>query len=91
MALPAFPRLLRRADVEAALGLRRSALYQQVQRGLFPRPIYMGPKRTMWLESDVAAVINARIAGADNAQIRAVVEKLHAERGADRGASEAAA
>ncbi|MDH3001777.1 AlpA family transcriptional regulator [Pasteurella multocida] len=33
--------------------LKKTAIYSQIQKGLFPRPINLGINRTAWLESEI--------------------------------------
>lgn len=54
------PRLLRREDVLARLGIRKSKLYEMMQLGEFPRPLELSGNWRAWLESDVNAWIEAR-------------------------------
>ena len=46
-------RLLRRGDVEALVGLSRSAIYSKMNLGTFPRPKDVGSGSVRWLLSDV--------------------------------------
>lgn len=55
-------KLLRLADVMAATGLGRTSLYDLMARGDFPRPVPLTPKARGWLESEVRAWQDARIA-----------------------------
>jgi len=55
-------RFLRRDQVQDLTGLSTSTLYEQMQRGDFPRPIRITPKRVAWLESDVTEWQEAKIA-----------------------------
>ena len=43
-------RFLRRKDVEQITGLPTSTLYDQMDRGDFPRPIKITANRVAWLE-----------------------------------------
>lgn len=58
------PRLLRRPEVEARVGLTRSTLYSLISRGLFPRPVPVSPgsRSVAWVEEEVTAYIRACIA-----------------------------
>lgn len=56
-------RLLRLPDVERLTGLRRSAIYEQMQRGVFPRSVKAGKRAATWSESAVQAWIADRIDG----------------------------
>lgn len=49
--LPA--RLLRLPEVIDRVGLRRSAIYQRMSEGRFPRSRSLGPKCTVWVEAEV--------------------------------------
>lgn len=54
-------RILRRKQVEARVGLSRSTIYAQIQGGVFPKPIQLGPKSVGWIESEVDAWLNSRL------------------------------
>ncbi|GLK71563.1 helix-turn-helix transcriptional regulator [Ancylobacter dichloromethanicus] len=58
-------KLLRLDDVKAATGLGRSSLYDLMARGEFPRPVPLTAKARGWLESEVRAWQEARIASRD--------------------------
>lgn len=54
--------ILRRRQVEARTGFPRSTLYLKISRGEFPKPIKIGARAVGWIESDVIAWIESRIA-----------------------------
>lgn len=54
------PRLIRLPDVERMTGLRRSAIYQRIQRGEFPKSRKITTRCSAWLETDVAEWVRAR-------------------------------
>jgi prophage regulatory protein len=57
--------ILRRRDVEAVIGLRRSQLYAMIQRGEFPKPVKLGTGPTGavgWVKSEVEEWVRARMA-----------------------------
>lgn len=56
-------RLLRLPEVERLTGLRRSAIYEQMQRGVFPRSVKAGPRIATWPESAVQSWIADRLDG----------------------------
>jgi prophage regulatory protein len=62
-------RLLRFPDVSDRVGLRHSAIYDAIRKGTFPRPVLLGRKAVAWLEAEVDAWINARIAERDAATL----------------------
>jgi prophage regulatory protein len=54
--------ILRRRQVEARVGLRRSTLYQRIAEQTFPAPIRIGRRAVGWLLSDVEDWLRARVA-----------------------------
>jgi prophage regulatory protein len=58
-------RILRRAEVEQTTGLPRATIYDKIARGAFPRPIKLGVRSVGWLETEIFAWQNARIAERD--------------------------
>jgi prophage regulatory protein len=46
-------RLLRLPEVIARVGLKRSAIYQRMNDGRFPRSRSLGPKCTVWVEAEI--------------------------------------
>ena len=49
----AIDRLMRLADVEDRVGIRRSAIYRWMNDGRFPKPLRVGPRAVRWRESVV--------------------------------------
>lgn len=80
-ALPA-NLILRRRQVEAATGYSRSTIYLRITQGLFVKPVSIGPRAVGFPAGEVEAINAARIAGKSEADIRALVAKLQAARGA---------
>ena len=60
----------------------RTTIYRWGQEGRFPRPVRLGANTAAWPDDEIEAVLNARAAGADDAAVRALVARLHAERSA---------
>ena len=54
-------RLIRLPEVQRLTGLRRSAIYAQMQKGVFPRSIKAGPRAATWSEAAIQAWISDRI------------------------------
>lgn len=73
-------RVIRLPAVCEILGLSRTTLYRQVGSGLFPRPVSVGVNSRAWGAHEVDAIVKARIAGKSEAEIRALVQRLQAER-----------
>ncbi len=72
----------RRKRVLAERGLSRSTHYHQIAEGLFTKPVRIAQRAVGWPAREVAALNAARIAGKSDDEIRDLVTKLHAERGA---------
>jgi prophage regulatory protein len=60
-------RVFRLSDVEKFAGLKRSALYDGISKGTFPRPIRLGKRAVGWLEEDLQAWQAAQIDKRDRA------------------------
>ena len=54
---PAAARLIRLPEVMARVGLKRSAIYQRMSEGRFPRSRSLGPKCAVWVEQEIDAWI----------------------------------
>ncbi len=46
-------RLLRLPEVITRVGLKRSAIYQRMSEGRFPKSRSLGPKCAVWVESEI--------------------------------------
>jgi prophage regulatory protein len=53
--------ILRLPAVKARTGLCRSAIYQYVANGSFPRPVSLGARAVGWVEAEVEAWISFKI------------------------------
>ena len=53
-------KFLTRRQVEERVGLGRSAIYDKMSRGDFPRPFQIGPKCVRWSAAEVEAWCAAR-------------------------------
>lgn len=62
MAAEAAIAILRRRQVEARIGLKRSTLYQLISSGAFPRPVRLGARSVGWLQHEVDGWLAARVA-----------------------------
>lgn len=60
--VPARITILRRREVEARCGLSRSTIYLRIARGAFPKPICLGDRAVGWLESEIDAWLEQRLA-----------------------------
>ena len=69
--------------VKAATGYRSTAsIYNNINAGLWTRPVRIGQRSVGWPSDEVIAVNKARIAGATDEQLRELVIRLHAKRSA---------
>lgn len=57
------PRLLRLPEVISRVGLRRSAIYQRMSEGRFPKCRSLGPKCSVWVEAEITAWVEAVAGG----------------------------
>jgi prophage regulatory protein len=58
-------RILRLPEVEAATGKKRSAIYDGIADGTFPKPVPLGERAVGWIENEILAWQEARIAERD--------------------------
>ena len=78
-------RILRIKQIKAQTGLPNSTIYDHIKKGLFCRPIKLSERCSGWLESEVVAVMGARINGKSETQIKALVLSLENQRVANWG------
>lgn len=55
---PVPARLLRLPEVIARVGLKRSAIYQRMSEGRFPKSRSLGPKCAVWVEAEIETWIH---------------------------------
>lgn len=72
--------MLRVRQVLAKLGKTRSPFYADIKDGTFTRAVKLGPRAAGWPEHEAEAIVNARIAGHSDDQIRKLVQRLHEQR-----------
>jgi prophage regulatory protein len=60
-------KILRLPQVEEVTGDSRSTIYKRISEGEFPKPVKLGAKSVGWVEEEVAAYNEARIAARDAA------------------------
>lgn len=78
-------RILRIKQVKALTGLPNSTIYDHAKKGLFVHPIKLGERISGWPESEVTAIMGARIAGKSEADIKTLVTDLQNQRMANWG------
>jgi len=70
----------RAKEVEARFGIGHSTFYAQVADGLIAPPVNVGPRAKRFIRSEINAVINARITGKSENEIRRLVKTLIGKR-----------
>ena len=73
--------ILRMPAVKAETGHRSHAsIYNAIKAGLFTTAVAIGQRSVGWPSEEVQAINAARIAGKSDAEIRELVNRLHANR-----------
>ena len=73
--------IYRMPAVKAETGHRSHAsIYNAIKVGLFTKPVPIGQRSVGWPSEEVQAINAARIAGKSEADIRELVNRLHAKR-----------
>ena len=57
---PGAVRIIRLPHVESLIALRKTAIYEMMKAGDFPRPVVLGPRARGWIEGEVLSWIAAR-------------------------------
>lgn len=66
----------RPADTCRRTGLGLSTLYAHIDRGIWPEPVRLSRRFVVFPKDEVDAVLNARIAGKTDAEIRVLVATI---------------
>ncbi|CAD6551459.1 helix-turn-helix transcriptional regulator [Paraburkholderia sabiae] len=61
MADRTIPILIPRSRVSEITGLQRSALYDRIARGDFPKPVTIGSASVRWIEAEVIGWVQQQI------------------------------
>ena len=73
--------IFRMPAVKAETGHKSHAsIYTAIKAGLFTKPVPIGERSVGWPDYEVKAINSARIAGKSEADIRDLVNRLHAKR-----------
>jgi len=73
--------ILRLPEVKRVLGHRADAsVYNAIRAGLFTTGVAIGQRARGWPDYEAQAIAAARVAGKTDAQIRDLVNTLHAKR-----------
>ena len=71
----------RKPEVKAETGWRSDAsVSKAVRDGLLTKPVKLSPRSVGWPSEEILALNSARIAGKTDAEIKALVNRLHAKR-----------
>lgn len=62
------------------LGRGRSSIYSDVAKGLVTKPISAGPNAKRWPAGELRQIVQARISGKTDDELRELVRALHARR-----------
>ena len=66
-------------EVLAQTGDRKSKTYDDIVRGVFPKPVKIG-RASRWPHHETQAVVRARVSGASEDEQRLLVRSLHEQR-----------
>jgi len=72
--------LIRLNQVEAKTGYKKSMVYDLMSKGVLPGSIRIGDRAVAWIASEIDSVIDARILGKTEEEIRTLVRNLIARR-----------
>ncbi len=64
-------RILRLPTVTERVGLKRTAIYDMIRAGKFPKPVPLNDKSVGWLESEIEDWIVSRVAVRDEDPVQA--------------------
>lgn len=57
-----------------------ASIYQQIKELTFTKPVLIGRRSVGWPDYEVKAIVNARIQGKNENELRLLVQKLHSDR-----------
>lgn len=72
-------RLLREWGVREKTCESRAPFYKRLAEGLYTKPVKLG-RTSAWPEHEIDAILTARIAGATDNEVAALVARLHRDR-----------
>lgn len=72
--------VLRMPDVEQRTGQKAPTVYLRIKNGLFPPPVKLSERVSVWPLGEIEAWLAAKIRGASDEEIRALVTNLKAQR-----------
>ncbi|MFT4047934.1 MAG: AlpA family phage regulatory protein [Solimonas sp.] len=72
--------LCRFPELSACIGLGRTQIYSLIRDGLLMPPVRLGAQSVAWPSDEVDTYVKAKIRGASNDELRALVARLVAAR-----------
>lgn len=69
-------RLLKTPAARAIFNRSKTSFYADVSAGLLTPPVKIGDRSVAWVEAELQAVANARVAGFDDSKIKTLVREL---------------
>lgn len=73
-------RIEREPAARSRLGDCHTVFYENITEGLITRGVKISARAVGWPAHEIDALVKARIAGASKAEIKSLVERLHADR-----------
>jgi len=73
-------KFIRRPEVRIRTGKPDSTIYEHVKQGLLTPPVNLGGNTSGWPEHEIESINGARLSGATDADIRALVVRLIEQR-----------
>jgi predicted DNA-binding transcriptional regulator AlpA len=62
-------RLIKLPEVLATLGMKKTAWYDGIKSGKYPKPIKRSPKDTVWPMSAIQKIVSDTISGSDRQSV----------------------
>ena len=72
--------MCRLPKVQFMTGLARSTVYDHIAQGLITKPVKLGSRAVGWPDEEIQAILEARIAGKSEQEIKTLVQSLMAKR-----------
>jgi len=66
-------------DIRNQLPRARATIYDEINRGLFPKPIKVG-RNSYWTDDEIDQMMAAYRAGATEQELRALCDAIHQQR-----------
>lgn len=80
MKTPNTQTLLKLPQVSTITGRSRSKIYADMKAQIFPSPVRLGTRSVAWVDHEISAWVQAKIAGKTDDELKALVSSLVAAR-----------